>query len=37
LDISQCPIRKAYADAQTNMEEEFRHTTLEDLSDRMPD
>jgi Rrf2 family protein len=35
LDISKCPIRKAYIDAQSNMEDVFRHTTLADLREQV--
>jgi Rrf2 family protein len=36
LDITQCPIRKAYADAQNNMEDVFRRVTLADLCEQSP-
>jgi Rrf2 family protein len=36
LDITQCPIRKAYISAQSNMEDDFRHVTLAELSEQAP-
>jgi Rrf2 family nitric oxide-sensitive transcriptional repressor len=35
LDISKCPIRGAYANAQTHLEESFRHFTLAQLGESL--